>query len=51
MRCTVSRGAAESDAATTDVDAWMRRADAALYRAKVGRDRFVGAAAIAAPTR
>jgi diguanylate cyclase len=52
LRCTVSLGAAETDAATTDVEAWMLRADAALYRAKVGgRDRFVGAATIAAPVR
>ena len=52
LRCTVSLGAAQTDATTTDVDAWMLRADAALYRAKAaGRNRFVGAAAIVAPAR
>jgi diguanylate cyclase len=45
LRCTVSVGAAEADQETTNVEAWIRRADAALYRAKdAGRDRFVGAA-------
>jgi diguanylate cyclase len=50
LRCTVSLGAAQADTATTNVDAWIQRADAALYRAKAGgRDRFVGAALRAAP--
>jgi diguanylate cyclase len=49
LHCTVSLGAAEVNAETTSVDAWIRRADAALYRAKAaGRDRFVGVAPIAA---
>jgi diguanylate cyclase len=44
LRCTVSLGAAEVNDETTSVDAWIRHADAALYRAKAaGRDRFVGA--------
>jgi diguanylate cyclase len=44
LRCTVSLGAAEAQA-EMDVDAWVRQADAALYRAKLaGRDRFEAAA-------
>ena len=50
LRCTVSLGAAEATIGTTNVDAWIEQADAALYRAKAeGRDRFVGAAADAVP--
>ena len=42
-RCTVSIGAAEANAGTSDIDDWIQQADAALYRAKgAGRDRFVG---------
>src|SRR5271167_4725889 len=52
LRCTVSLGAAEASNDTLDVDAWIQQADAALYRAKAeGRDRFVGATAIAMPAR
>ncbi len=51
LRCTVSIGAAEATTKTSDVGAWIQHADAALYRAKAeGRDRFVGAAAIALPS-
>jgi diguanylate cyclase len=51
LRCTVSVGAAEANAKTVNVDAWILQADAALYRAKAeGRDRFVAAGAIAAPS-
>jgi diguanylate cyclase len=47
LGCTVSLGAAEVSDETTSVDAWIRNADAALYRAKAaGRDRFVGATAL-----
>jgi diguanylate cyclase len=47
LGCTVSLGAAEVNDETTSVDAWIRNADAALYRAKAaGRDRFVGATAL-----
>ena len=43
LRCTVSLGAAEAQA-EMDVDAWVRQADAALYRAKLaGRNRFEAA--------
>ena len=46
LRCTVSLGAAEASADIADVDAWIQRADVALYRAKAGgRNRFEGAAA------
>ncbi len=49
LRCTVSLGAAEASK-EMDVGAWVREADAALYRAKLaGRDRFVAAAPVAAP--
>src|SRR5208283_2662290 len=42
LRCTVSVGAAEANASTANVDAWILQADAALYHAKAdGRDRFV----------
>ncbi len=52
LRGTVSVGAAEADAKTTNVDTWIQLADAALYRAKAeGRDRFVAAGSIAAPSR
>jgi diguanylate cyclase len=52
LRCTVSLGAAEANSETTTVAAWIQRADAALYRAKAeGRNRFVGAAAMAMPSR
>jgi diguanylate cyclase len=52
LRCTVSLGAAEANSETTTVAAWIQRADAALYRAKAeGRNRFVGAAAMAVPSR
>jgi diguanylate cyclase len=51
LRCTVSIGAAEATTKTSDVGTWIQHADAALYRAKAeGRDRFVGAAAIALPS-
>lgn len=44
LRCTVSLGAAEAQA-EMDVDAWVRQADDALYRAKLaGRNRFEAAA-------
>lgn len=47
LGCTVSLGAAEVNDETTSVVAWIRNADAALYRAKAaGRDRFVGATAL-----
>jgi diguanylate cyclase len=43
LRCTVSLGAAEASA-QMDVDAWVRQADDALYRAKLaGRNRFEAA--------
>ncbi len=43
--CTVSLGASEADREVANIDAWIQRADAALYRAKAaGRDRFEGAA-------
>jgi len=48
LRCTVSIGAAEANHETTNIGAWIQRADAALYRAKdAGRDRFMGAAPLA----
>ncbi len=41
LRCTMSLGAAEATRDVTNVDIWIRQADAALYRAKAaGRDRF-----------
>ena len=44
--CTISMGAAVADRAMSNVDAWVRAADGALYRAKAaGRDRFVAAGA------
>lgn len=44
LTCTVSIGAAEAAQDLPDVDAWINRADAALYQAKaLGRDRFVAA--------
>jgi diguanylate cyclase len=47
VRCRLSLGAAEASPEITDVDVWLRRADAALYEAKTaGRDRFVGAEAV-----
>lgn len=50
LRCTVSIGAAEANSDTPNVEAWIQRADAALYRAKAaGRDRFAGAPPIAPP--
>jgi len=43
LRFTVSLGVAEAQA-KMDVDAWVRQADAALYRAKLaGRNRFEAA--------
>ena len=49
LECTVSIGAAEAGRDVVNVDAWIQRADAALYRAKgLGRDRFFGTAAAAA---
>jgi len=49
LHCTVSLGAAEASA-QMEVDAWVRQADDALYRAKLaGRNRFVAAAPNAAP--
>jgi len=48
LECTVSIGAAEANREIVNVDAWIQRADAALYRAKeAGRDRFEGSAAAA----
>ena len=48
LECTVSIGAAEANREIVNVDAWIQRADAALYRAKgAGRDRFEGGAAAA----
>lgn len=48
LHCTVSLGAAETNSETASVDAWIQRADAALYRAKgAGRDRFMGAVQLA----
>jgi len=42
--CTVSLGASEANREIANIDAWIQRADAALYRAKAGgRDRFEGA--------
>lgn len=44
LACTVSLGAAEADRQVANVEVWIGRADAALYRAKAaGRDRFVAA--------
>jgi diguanylate cyclase len=41
LSCTLSFGAAEASIGTTDVETWIRQADAALYRAKAaGRDCF-----------
>jgi diguanylate cyclase len=41
LRCTVSLGAAEAGPDVHDLDTWIQRADAAMYRAKAGgRDRF-----------
>jgi diguanylate cyclase (GGDEF)-like protein len=43
LRLTVSVGAAEPDSEMREADAWIQKADAALYEAKAsGRDRFVG---------
>ena len=48
LECTVSIGAAEASREIVNVDAWIQRADAALYRAKgAGRDRFYGSTAAA----
>jgi len=48
LHCTVSLGAAEASA-QMDVDAWVRQADDALYRAKLaGRNRFEAAAPLGA---
>ena len=45
--CTVSLGASEANREIANIDAWIQRADTALYRAKDGgRDRFEGAAAL-----
>ena len=47
LACTVSLGAAEANREIANIDAWIQRADAALYRAKDGgRDRFEGAVAL-----
>jgi diguanylate cyclase len=47
LRCTLSFGAAEASVETTNVELWIRQADAALYRAKAaGRDCFVTAAGL-----
>ncbi|MGH8714399.1 MAG: diguanylate cyclase [Casimicrobiaceae bacterium] len=52
LRCTVSLGAAEASDQTTDVDAWIQQADAALYRAKLaGRNRFAAATPVVAAGR
>ena len=51
LHCTVSLGAAEASA-QMDVDAWVRQADDALYRAKLaGRNRFEAAGQLAAASR
>jgi diguanylate cyclase len=51
LHCTVSLGAAEASA-QMDVDAWVRQADDALYRAKLaGRNRFEAAAPAGADLR
>jgi diguanylate cyclase len=43
LRLTVSVGAAEPGSEMREADAWIQKADAALYEAKAtGRDRFVG---------
>src|SRR3546814_5133313 len=40
QHCTLSIGLAEADRLLIDADDWVRRADAAMYRAKAdGRDR------------
>jgi diguanylate cyclase len=42
LRCTVSIGAAQVQNEMADVEDWIQKADAALYRAKnAGRDRLV----------
>jgi diguanylate cyclase len=47
LHCTLSFGAAQATVETADVDAWIRHADAALYRAKAaGRDCFFSADAL-----
>jgi diguanylate cyclase (GGDEF)-like protein len=42
LHCTVSLGAAQVSPRAEDLEAWIQRADLALYVAKAGgRDRFV----------
>ncbi len=42
LRCTVSLGAAQVSPRAEDLEAWIQRADLALYAAKAGgRDKFV----------
>ncbi|MCC7326780.1 MAG: diguanylate cyclase [Burkholderiales bacterium] len=50
LRSTVSIGAAQAQIGAGGVDAWVARADAAMYRAKgEGRDRFAAAESAASP--
>jgi len=50
LRCTLSFGAAEASVETTDVENWIRQADAALYGAKAaGRDCFFTAHGLELP--
>ena len=47
LKCTVSLGAAEAGRDVVNVETWVRQADAALYRAEAGRDRFEAAVPVA----
>lgn len=47
LRCTVSMGAAQASPRAEDVEAWIQRADLALYAAKAaGRDKFAARSAV-----